>query len=117
MGDAYQFIAIGVVTGLAAFVYSVVGFGSALVAVPLLLLLGLRVEQALVISTVVIATQGISAIRQIRRDVDWRTLGPLLLLAVGAMGVGVLLLIALTDLPRDRVRQVVGAIVLVATGQ
>ena len=114
MSNVYQFIAIGLVTGLAAFVYSVVGFGSALLAVPLLLFLGLRLEQAMVISTVVIATQGISAIRHIRTDVDWRALRPLLLLAVAAMALGLLLLIALTDLPRDRVRQVVGAIVLSA---
>ena len=89
-----------------------VGFASGLFGIPLLMLTGASLPEALAISLVAAAVQNCTAVWQLRHDIDYRgTLRPMLI-RFAAMPLGVYALCWLGENNKDAASQLVGVIVL-----
>jgi uncharacterized protein len=82
------------IAALAAFAQSVSGFGSALVAVPLLSVLAGPRTAVVTITVVSIAMTALATVRE-RRHVQWRVAGTLAITGLIGMPVGLVLLTTL----------------------
>ncbi len=110
--DATQIIIVGVLLFTCSLLQSAVGFGRALFVIPVLLWIGMPLQNAIAVSVASgVAQMAISAFH-LRRDVDGRSLLPFIISAVLAMPIGVLALSVLITLEKDTVGQFVGAIIL-----
>lgn len=108
----WQLFAVAGVSAVAMLVYAAVGFGYALVAVPILLWVGLGLPQIMAVNLMALLLHAFSARRTMQREVAWKSLLPLAAVGQGMLVLGSVLLIQLTQLPEQRVQQVVGGILL-----
>jgi uncharacterized membrane protein YfcA len=99
------------IAALAAFAQSVSGFGSALVAVPLLSVLAGPRTAVVTITALSIAMTALATVRE-RRHVQWRVAGTLAAAGLIGMPVG---LVLLTSLGARALTLVIAALVLVVT--
>jgi uncharacterized membrane protein YfcA len=99
------------IAALAAFAQSVSGFGSALVAVPLLSVLAGPRTAVVAITVLSIAMTALATVRE-RRHVQWRVAGTLAAAGLVGMPVG---LVLLTALDARALTLVIAALVLVVT--
>lgn len=97
-----------------AVVQGAAGFGLGLVAVPLLVLAGLGLPEAITVAMLATAVQtGWNCYRH-HADVDWRGTIPLLVSRLIGLPVGVFCLVLLVGEGPERVKQAIGAMVLLA---
>jgi uncharacterized membrane protein YfcA len=102
--DASTFLYVIAVVLVAVTAQAIVGFGFALIAMPLLILV-LDVRDALVLATLVSLTNTSVLAYTHRRHVPWPTVGPMLVGAAAGMPVGLVLLLLA---PSDVIRLLVG---------
>jgi uncharacterized membrane protein YfcA len=107
-------ISIAVVLALGSMLQSASGFGFGLFTIPLLILLGCRSYEAIVMVAVGAAAQALVGVIVLRRHVRWKRILVLIALACAAQPFGVAVLGVLAEQDRSTVRRVFGAIVLFA---
>ncbi len=98
---------------VAAAVQSAIGFAFNLLAVPLLILSGLTLAQAVALTAVPILVQLLVTSRSLRDAIVWRDVLPAAAIRYATLPIGISLLYSVTRLPSDTVRQIVGGILLV----
>jgi uncharacterized membrane protein YfcA len=108
--ETYVFIAI--IAMVCSTLQSFVGFGFALFSIPLLLLLGLPLPQAVAISLAGTFIQGVAATVRLHRHIRWRAISVPMLLRLLVMPVGLCFMDILVKLGTERVKQVVSAVLL-----
>lgn len=97
---------------LGSYLQSMVGFAFTLFVVPVLLLLGWEMPEAVGIAFVGSLAQRAMAVHYHFADVPWRKLWPLMIAGLIAVPVGVLLLKILSQRSQPIVQQVVGSVVI-----
>jgi uncharacterized membrane protein YfcA len=107
-------LSIGGVIALGSMLQSAAGFGFALFAVPLLVALGCRSYEAIIVVSIGAAAQSLVGVIVLRRHVRWRRVLAMIALACVAQPVGVAVLGVLAEQDRSVVRRVFGGIVLLA---
>jgi hypothetical protein len=109
---AFDTVAVYLFLFLACFLHGVTGFGSALVALPLLAML-LDMKMAIPLVVLVAGTMNLVLLVQLRRHVRWDRVRPLLVGAVPGVFLGVLFLKRLDE---NTIRLVLGIVLIVYTG-
>ncbi|MCC7409380.1 MAG: sulfite exporter TauE/SafE family protein [Phycisphaeraceae bacterium] len=99
---------------LGCVIQSAVGFGCALFAVPIMVLAGLSLPQAIAVTLTTMVVQTIWNLQGGWREVPWAKTLPLFLLRLAFLPVGIWLLTLLAAVPKDQIKAVVGLAVLVA---
>jgi uncharacterized membrane protein YfcA len=107
-------ISIAVVLALGSMLQSAAGFGFGLFTIPLLILLGCRSYEAIVIVSVAVGAHTLVGVIVLRRHVCWKRILVMIALACVAQPAGVAVLGLLAEQDRATVRRVFGAIVLLA---
>ncbi|MHC4218154.1 MAG: TSUP family transporter [Planctomycetota bacterium] len=107
-------ISIAGALALGSMIQSAAGFGFALFSVPLLILLGCRSYEAIVLVSVAAAFHALVGVFILRRHLHWPRVLGMIALACLAQPFGVAVLGVLAEQDRGTVRRVFGAIVLVA---
>ncbi|MHC4774976.1 MAG: TSUP family transporter [Planctomycetota bacterium] len=107
-------ISIAVVLALGSMLQSAAGFGFGLFTIPLLILLGCRSYEAIVMVSVAAAAHAVVGVIVLRRHVRWKRILVMIVIACVAMPFGVAVLGVLAEQDRSTVRRVFGAIVLFA---
>jgi hypothetical protein len=107
-----QFAAAGVVLTVCSALQSAVGFAFNLAAVPLLLLLGFSLPDTVTVVIVASLVQRTMAVYHLRHAVDWRELGPMVVVAVASLPLGITLMDRLAGLGPGVVKQCVGGAIL-----
>jgi uncharacterized membrane protein YfcA len=107
-------ISIAGVLATGSMLQSAAGFGFALFTVPLLILLGCRSYEAIVLVSVAAAAHALVGVFLLRRHVHWPRVLAMIALACIAQPFGVAVLGVLAEQDRSTVRRVFGAIVLFA---
>lgn len=97
---------------VASMVQGMVGFASGMVLIPLLLIVGTTLSEAVAISAVAAFAQNLLGLYALRREVPFRESVRPILVRFLALPVGIWALTLSGDLDRDQVRQIVGAVVL-----
>jgi uncharacterized membrane protein YfcA len=108
-----QLIAIATTLLVASVIQSAVGFGMGLFAIPILMWCGIPLPSAIAVILTATTVQSGMAALSLRRDIPWRTTGAALALRVAGAAVGVLVLAMITTLNVGRIKQIVGAVLLV----
>lgn len=98
----------------AGVVQGAVGFGYSLVATPLLVWAGASAVEAVALVSLTVAAQVALGVWRLRAAVPWRATLSASLLRWAFLPLGVWLLTLLDGLERDRVKQLLGALVLLA---
>jgi uncharacterized membrane protein YfcA len=93
-----------------------VGFASGMVAVPLLLIIGTTLPEAVAISAVAAFAQNLLGLYSLRREVPFRESVRPIAVRFLALPLGILALKLAGELDQDRVRQIIGLIVLATLG-
>lgn len=106
-------IPVAVIVTLCSAVQSLAGFGFALFAVPLFVLCGLSLPQAVAICLAATLLQGVVLAVRHWREIPWRTIWPVIVAFIVATPLGLAAMGWLVTLGADRVKQGVGAGVLV----
>jgi uncharacterized membrane protein YfcA len=109
-----QILSVALVILLGSALQSGVGFGFDLLALPVLVLLGLDLPGALMILLITSTAQVLLTVHQLRHAVNWCELTPVILISLVALPAGIYLLRQLTFTGPATIRQVVGALVLIA---
>jgi len=111
--ELVDIVAAGVILTLASMLQSVVGFGYALFATPLLVWIGLPLPSVITLVATCSMLQALTGVRNLRAAVPWR-------LSVIATGIrlagllfGLFLLKRLVVLEKDQIRAVIGVILCV----
>ncbi len=107
-------ISIAVVLALGSMLQSAAGFGFGLFTIPLLIVLGCRSYEAIVMVSVAAAAHALIGVIVLRRHVCWKRVLVMVALACAAQPTGVAVLGVLAGQDRSTVRRVFGAIVLFA---
>jgi uncharacterized membrane protein YfcA len=107
-------IAIAGALALGSVLQSASGFGFSMFTVPLLILLGCRSYEAIVMVSVAAAFNALGGVILLRRHVHWPRVLAMILIAAVAQPFGVAVLGVLAEQDRETVRRVFGAIVLLA---
>ena len=94
------------------FLQGTVGFGFALLSVPLLLMMGLSMPAVMAICCVCTLVQTGSGVHHLRHAVPWRDVGVSVAVRVASMLLGILVLRALVDCPATRINFWVGLVML-----
>lgn len=113
-GQVSILLSIAGALALGSTIQSASGFGFALFSVPLLLLIGCRSYEAIVLVSVAAAGHALVGVFLLRRHVNWARVLAMILIACAAQPFGVAVLGVLADQDRATVRRVFGAIVLLA---
>lgn len=100
----------GVIIGLAGMAQSAVGFGYALFATPLLVWIGLPLEQTVALVATCSLIQAAIGARRLRADTPWRMSLTATAVRMVGVGIGTFGLMRLTTLDPARVRLAVGAL-------
>lgn len=103
---------VGLALLLASMVQGMVGFASGMVLIPMLLIVGTELSEAVAISAVAAFAQNLLGLYALRRDVPFRESVRPILVRFVALPVGIWALTLSGNLDRDHVRQIVGAVVL-----
>ena len=106
-------VAFAAVLALGSLIQSAAGFGFALFTVPLLMVLGCRSYEAIVLVAVAASANAIAGVWHLRRHVHWPRAGHDRAASL-AMPLGVAVLGVLADQDRVVVRRVFGGVVLLA---
>jgi uncharacterized membrane protein YfcA len=107
-------ISIAGVLVLGSTLQSAAGFGFGLFTIPLLIMLGCRSYEAIVMVSVAVGAHTLVGVIVLRRHVRWKRVLVMIALACVAQPAGVAVLGVLAEQDRDTVRRVFGAIVLLA---
>jgi uncharacterized membrane protein YfcA len=107
-------ISIAGVLVLGSTLQSAAGFGFGLFTIPLLIMLGCRSYEAIVMVSVAVGAHTLVGVIVLRRHVRWKRVLVMIALACVAQPAGVAVLGVLAEQNRDTVRRVFGAIVLLA---
>jgi len=107
-------ISIAGVLVLGSTLQSAAGFGFGLFTIPLLIVLGCRSYEAIVMVSVAVGAHTLVGVIVLRRHVCWKRVLVMIALACVAQPAGVAVLGVLAEQDRDTVRRVFGAIVLLA---
>jgi len=99
---------------LGCVIQSAVGFGCALFAVPIMVLAGLSLPQAIAVTLTTMVVQTIWNLQGSWREVPWVRTLPLFGLRLAFLPVGVWLLSLLAGVPKEQIKVVVGLAVLLA---
>jgi uncharacterized membrane protein YfcA len=102
------------VLALGCMLQSAAGFGFGLFTIPLLILLGCRSYEAIVVVAVAATMQALVGVIVLRRHVRWKRILVMIALSCAAQPFGVAVLGVLAEQDRSTVRRVFGAIVLLA---
>ncbi|MDA0321468.1 MAG: sulfite exporter TauE/SafE family protein [Verrucomicrobia bacterium] len=105
-------VALGALFMLSAFVQGVIGFGFALLALPVMLGLGLSLPQAVLTVTIGASVQMGWAAFAMRDSIPWRRLAPVCIVAMLTTPIGIWLLQFVSTQGTSIVRQVIGGIIL-----
>jgi uncharacterized membrane protein YfcA len=108
------FCAVGVALVSASVLQSVTGFGFALFAIPIMIWLGMTLPQAIAVSLGSLAIQTLHATIHLRKEVKWRSVVSSSGVRLIALPLGMFVLFHMKVLSKDQIKQVVGAVVLVA---
>ena len=100
------------VLAFCSIVQGMIGFGFSLFSVPLLLLLGGTLPQAVALSAVASTLQRSVMAHQLHRSVPWRRIGGVIALTLIGLPLGILLLRELGSATSSFVKRVVGSLVL-----
>ncbi len=106
--------AIGFIILLASVLQGSVGFGLSLFATPLLVWSGLRLSEAVAIVSVAVSFQVLAGTLQLRCHVRWREVLHGTAIRYLCIPLGIWLLLKIDLLERDRIKQVIGVLVLAA---
>jgi uncharacterized membrane protein YfcA len=101
------------ILGFTALVQAGVGFGFAVISLPLLLLAGLTMQQAVLVSMVGGSAMIVQVLLRLRGSIPWRRIAVPTLVAMATIPVGAWLLEATQNVDRSAIRAAVGAGVLV----
>jgi len=108
--DITQIITAAIILTLAGLAQSVIGFGYALFATPLLLLGGMPLPAVIVLVGVCAMCQTAIGARSLRNDIPWKISGISIAVRLLGLVVGVLILMRLVALERETVQFVIGVI-------
>jgi uncharacterized membrane protein YfcA len=110
--DLQQLWSTGVILLAGSILQGAVGFAYALFAVPLLIWTGVPLSHAVALVTISVFVQvGVGAYR-LRDFIRWREVLPATFLRYLTIPLGIGLLVLLDTLERDRIRQIIGMVVL-----
>jgi len=110
--DIERLIVIAMVYLLSGVLQSTVGFGFSLLASPLLLFFHIPLAEAVALCIIGSTVQRALAVFKLRHHLELRTLAPMGLFIVIGLPLGILILRRLTFLPPDRIKQVIGLLIL-----
>jgi len=111
--ELWQYFAVAGVLLLASTIQATVGFAAGLFGIPLLLLAGFELHEAVVITMVTSSIQSVCGYVRLRRDIDPRvTIGPILIRTL-TLPVGAYLLQLSGKMAQQQVQQLVGALIVV----
>jgi len=111
-----QLTEIGVILFVASFVQGSIGFGAGMFAIPLLMLVGVSLPQAIAIALIASMLQNIAGLVELRREIDLKTsLFPLSLRLV-ALPFGVLTLSWIDGFDENITKQIMGVVILSIIG-
>ena len=111
-----EIVGAGVIVFLAETGQSAIGFGSALFATPLLVWLGIPLPSVITLVATCSMIQAVIGTGKLHAAVPWRLSLTAAVVRLGGIVVGLLLLRKLIALDTDRVRMVVGAILILLVG-
>lgn len=109
-----QLLVIGLIFFLASMLQGAVGFAFALLVIPVLVWTGISLSEAVAMVAVTGAVQLLVAAYQLRFDVRWREVGLATIVRYVTLPLGILLLVYIDNLDRTQMKQILGAIVLLA---
>ena len=104
---------LGVVMFVAGVVQSAVGFAGGLIAIPMFVLMGMKLPQAVMIALIGSFIQSVMGAYHLRHDIDPRTTIRPALLRLVTMPVGVYVLWEINQLAITQVKQFIGLVLLV----
>jgi uncharacterized membrane protein YfcA len=107
-------ISIAVVLALGSMLQSAAGFGFGLFTIPLLIVLGCRSYEAIVMVSVAVGAHMLVGVIVLRRHICWKRVLAMIAIACATQPAGVAVLGVLAEQDRATVRRVFGAIVLLA---
>jgi uncharacterized protein len=107
-----QYALVSIILLASSVVQGAVGFASGLFGIPLLMLTGVSLPDAVAISLVAAAVQNCIAAWQLRREIDFRGALRPLLVRLATLPLGVLALYAVGQGNKDVASQIVGVVVL-----
>lgn len=105
-----EIVIAGIVLCLAGMAQSVIGFGYALFATPLLLLGGLPLPSVITLVATGAMCQTIIGARHLRQDIPWKISGAAFGVRLAGLVGGIVMLKQLVTLDRDTVQMVVGGV-------
>jgi len=108
-----EIVATGVIIFLAGMLQSIVGFGYALFATPLLVWIGMPLPSVITLVATCSMLQAMVGVRNLRAAVPWRLSLTATGVRFGGLILGLLLLKRLVVLDKDHIRAVIGAILCV----
>jgi uncharacterized membrane protein YfcA len=112
--DTLHILTTGVILFLGSLLQGAAGFGFGLLVVPLLLWTGMPLPQAVAVTVAAALVQSANGTWHLRQHVHWRVVvNGVMIRTVGLVG-GILLLGVLANLPQDRIKQVIGIVILAA---
>jgi uncharacterized protein len=110
--SALQIAEIALILLAASTIQGLVGFASGMIAIPLLLIVGTTLPEAVAISAVAAFAQNLLGLYALRREVPFRESVRPILVRFLALPVGILVLKLSGNLDQTQVRQIVGFIIL-----
>ena len=111
--DVARFLIIALILSIGSALQSAVGFGFGLFVMPTLLLLGgLSVQNAIGLMAASGMLQAAASVYHLRRDADWKKLGPLMIFVLVGLQGGVWTLSLLQNANREAMQQVAGGVLL-----
>ncbi len=111
--DVVEIFKISFVMLLGCIIQSSAGFGFGLFAIPLLLLSGFALPEAVMIVITGSAIQKITAVTYLRKAVDWKELLPYMAAGLVALPLGVYLMYRVSFLSQAAVKQIIGICIFV----
>lgn len=109
-------ISIVLILLLGSLIQSTIGFGFGLIVTPLLVSSGLNLSEAVALVTVATGIQSFLSARQLRQHIPWQDLKLAVVIRYLFIPFGVLLLIYVDSLDPERVKQIVGIVMLIGIG-
>ncbi len=111
--ELFDIIAAGVIIFLAGMLQSIVGFGYALFATPLLVWIGLPLPSVITLVATCSMLQAMVGVRSLRAVVPWRLSLTATGVRLAGLLLGLLMLTRLVVLDKDQIRAVIGVILCV----
>ncbi len=108
-----QIVQVALILLASSTIQGMVGFASGMVAIPSLLIVGTSLSEAVAISAVAAFAQNLLGMYSLRREIVFREAVRPILIRFAALPLGVVALKLSGELDHDRVRQIVGAVVVI----